>query len=242
MLDLRDTQQIFRPDAIIFDTDNTLYSYEPAHKAAMKSVTTKVGRLFGISEGDFMEAFKISRTEVKKRLKNTASSHSRLLYFQRTIEHLDMGTRILTTLDLEQTYWRTFFANARLFPGVKEFLQELKNHGVKTANITDLTSQIQFRKMVYFGLDEYFDYVVTSEESGVDKPDPLCFEIALEKIGLPSSSKIWMIGDDYESDIKGANYFGLTTLCKIDSMSSNDINSDIVFNDFNHLCKFYSSL
>ena len=242
MLDLRDTQQIFRPDAIIFDTDNTLYSYEPAHKAAMKSVVAKVGKLFGISKGDFMEAFKISRIEVKERLKNTASSHSRLLYFQRTIEHLGMGTRILITLDLEQTYWRTFFANSRLFPGVKEFLQKLKDHGVKTANITDLTSQIQYRKMVYFGLDEYFDYVVTSEESGSDKPNPLCFELALEKVGLPASSKIWMIGDDYESDIKGANYFGLTTLCKIDSMSSNDINSDIVFNDFNHLCKFYSSL
>lgn len=125
---------------------------------------------------------------------------------------------------------------------MKEFLQELKNHGVKTANITDLTSQIQFRKMVYFGLDEYFDYVVTSEESGVDKPDPLCFEIALEKIGLPSSSKIWMIGDDHESDIKGANYFGLTTLCKIDCMSSDDINADIIFNNFDHLHKYYSNL
>ena len=242
MLNLRNSQQICRPDAVIFDTDNTLYSYEPAHKAAIKSVAIKTKKLFGISESDFMEAFKISRTEVKKRLKNTASSHSRLLYFQRTIERLDMGTRILTTLDLEQTYWRTFLVNTRLFPGVEKFLQELKNHGVKTANITDLTSQIQFRKMVYFGLDEYFDYVVTSEESGVDKPDPLCFEIALEKIGLPSSSKIWMIGDSHESDIKGANYFGLTTLCKIDCMSSNDINSDIVFNDFNHLHEYYCNL
>lgn len=242
MLDLRGSQQIVTPEAVIFDTDNTLYPYEPAHKAAIKSVATKTEELFGVNESDFMEAFKISRTEVKKRLKNTASSHSRLLYFQRTIEHLDMGTRILTTLDLEQTYWRTFFANARLFPGVKEFLQELKNHGVKTANITDLTSQIQFRKMVYFGLDEYFDYVVTSEESGVDKPNPLCFEIALEKIGLPSSSKIWMIGDDHESDIKGGNSFGLTTLHKVDRLSLNDNTADIIFDNFNHLCKFYSNL
>ena len=60
--------------------------------------------------------------------------------------------------------------NTRLFPGVREFLQQLKSIGIRTANITDLTAQIQFRKMVYFGLDEYFDYVVTSEEAGCDKP------------------------------------------------------------------------
>jgi len=82
-----------------------------------------------------------------------------------------MGTRIFLALDLEQTYWREFLVNTRLFPGVREFLQQLKSIGIKTANITDLTAQIQFRKMVYFGLDEYFDYVVTSEEAGCDKPN-----------------------------------------------------------------------
>ena len=96
--------------------------------------------------------------------------------------------------------------------------------------------------MVYFGLDEYFDYVVTSEESGADKPNPLCFEIALNKIGLPSSSKIWMIGDDHESDIKGANYFELTTLYKVNRSSLENDTADIVFDNFNHLCKFYSDL
>ena len=72
-------------------------------------------------------------------------------------------------LDLEQTYWRTFLINCKLFSGVLDFVQLLKSKGIATANITDLTAQIQFRKLVYFGLDEYFDYVVTSEEAGKDK-------------------------------------------------------------------------
>ena len=103
MLNLKDGRQICFPEAIIFDTDNTLYPYEPAHKAAIKSVVKKAINIFGISENEFTQAFENSRFEVKERLGNTASSHSRLLYFQRTIEHLGMGTRILTTLDLEQT-------------------------------------------------------------------------------------------------------------------------------------------
>ena len=37
-------------------------------------------------------------------------------------------------------------------------------------------------ELVYFGLDEFFDYVVTSEEAGADKPDKRPFEVALEKL------------------------------------------------------------
>jgi len=245
MLDLISNQKISMPKAIIFDTDNTLYSYEPAHKAAIKSVAIKVKELFGINEIDFMGAYKTSRTEIKECLENTASSHSRLLYFQKTIERLDMGTRILTTLDLEQTYWRTFLANAMLFPGVKEFLQQLQNNGVKTANITDLTAQIQFRKMVYFGLDEYFDYVVTSEESGCDKPDIRPFKMALNKLKI-GPENVWMIGDSPESDIYGAKtHFKMMTLQKIHKgvkVGIEQFSPDISFNHYSELIKLIKNL
>lgn len=115
MLDLDDKREICFPEAVIFDTDNTLYPYGPAHKAAMKSVTHKAINTFGVSKQEFLQAFEKSKFEVKDRLGSTASSHSRLLYFQKTIEYLGMGTRIFYTLDFEQTYWRTFLANARLF-------------------------------------------------------------------------------------------------------------------------------
>jgi putative hydrolase of the HAD superfamily len=146
-----------------------------------------------------------------------------------------MGTRILTTLDFEQTYWRTFLANAKLFSGVIEFLQFLKDKGIRTANITDLTAQIQFRKMVYFGLDEYFDYVVTSEEAGCDKPDSRPFEIALDKLDIPAH-KIWMIGDDQDSDMIGAERMGMVKIQK----KHNGVNvannaSDVTFSSYKEL-------
>jgi len=235
MINLNNGKQVCFPEAIIFDTDNTLYPYDPAHKAATESVVKKAINIFGVSESEFIQAFDSSRAEVKNRLGNTASSHSRLLYFQRTIEHLGMGTRILTTLDLEQTYWRAFLANAKLFPQIIEFLQFLKNKGIKTANITDLTAQIQFRKMVYFGLDEYFDYVVTSEESGCDKPDSKPFEIALNKLNIPVQ-KIWMIGDDYSSDMIGAKGLGMVGIQKKHKgvvVKKNEV--DLIFSSYGEL-------
>ena len=220
-----------KPQAIIFDTDNTLYPYKPAHKAATKAVEVKACDLLGISLEKFNKAFITARSETKAQLNKTASSHSRLLYYQRTIEILGLNTQILMTLDLEQTYWRTFLANCRLFPEVKEFILDLKNEGVITAIITDLTAQIQFRKIIYFGLDSYFDYVVTSEEAGADKPSRAPFEIALKKLQIPSED-IWMIGDDSNSDIMGASQFNMLTLQKKHQGVSISKNSTHVFENY----------
>lgn len=191
------------PDAVLLDTDNTLYPYEPAHEAGMKAVCHKAMDTFSIKTEQFYAAFNQARDEIKQRLGQIASSHSRLLYFQRMLEIIGLRSQVLLALDFEQTYWRTFLGNAELFEGVKEFLDDLRLLGIPTAIVTDLTSQIQFRKIVYFGLDHYFDYIITSEEAGYDKPHPAPFQIALEKI-QPAGNHIWMIGDSAVNDILGA--------------------------------------
>ena len=191
------------PDAFLFDTDNTLYPYDPAHAAALKAVREKVVTTFSIAPQEFDRAFRDARQKVKSRLKNTAASHSRLIYLQGMLETLGLGSQVLLALDFEQTYWRTFLCNAVLFDGVKELLDDIRMLGIPTAIVTDLTAQIQFRKIVYFGLDGYFDYIITSEEAGFDKPHAAPFQIALEKM-RPKGDCIWMIGDSPENDIRGA--------------------------------------
>ena len=97
------------PDAFLFDTDNTLYSYDIPHKQAMDAVKNKVVKKFSISEEEFNNSFNESRKEVKLRLGAQGSSHSRLLYVQKMLEMLGLGSQVLLSLDLEQTYWRTFY-------------------------------------------------------------------------------------------------------------------------------------
>ncbi len=191
------------PDAILFDTDNTLYPYSPAHQKAMRAIKDKFIEKFDIGSKLFDKTFMEAKKIVKSYLKGTASSHSRLLYINKVFEILGLGTQILMTLEFEQTYWRTFLNNAVLFKGVKEMLEDLRLLEVPIAIVTDLTAQIQYRKMVYFDLDKFFDYVVTSEESGFDKPHPSSFKLAVEKLKI-KGSQIWMIGDDPIADIKGA--------------------------------------
>jgi HAD superfamily hydrolase (TIGR01549 family) len=233
------------PDAILFDTDNTLYPYNPAHAAAYGAVRDKVVARFSIKPEQFDKAFEEARDQVKSRLRHTASSHSRLLYLQRMLEILGLGSQVLLALDFEQTYWRTFLSNAILFDEVKELLDDLRLLGVPTAIVTDLTAQIQFRKVVYFGLDHYFDFIVTSEEAGFDKPHAAPFEIALEKM-RPKGECIWMIGDNPVNDIRGAREkINAVTLQKIHEgtpLGTGDNAPDASFGEFGELRRMIARL
>jgi len=233
------------PDAILFDTDNTIYHYAPAHEAAQKAVRDKVVRTFSITPEAFDKVFSEARKQVKSRLKHTAASHSRLLYMQRMLEIFGLGSQVLLALDFEQTYWRTFLSNAVLFEGVKEILDDLRLLGIPTAIVTDLTAQIQFRKIVYFGLDHYFDFIVTSEEAGFDKPHEAPFQIALEKM-RPKGDCIWMIGDNPVNDIRGAREkINAVTLQKIHAgtnIGTGENVPDTAFEEFGELGRLVARL
>lgn len=228
------------PDAILLDLDNTLYSYQPSHEVAMNAVCEKIMRTFSINKEQFNSAFSQARIDVKNRLHGLASSHSRLLYFQRMLEIIGLGSQVLLALDFEQTYWRTFLNKIVLFDGVKELLDDIRLSGIPTAIVTDLTSQIQFRKVVYLGLDHYFDYMVTSEEAGYDKPHPAPFELAISKLNADAQC-IWMIGDNAEADIKGARKsINAVTIQKVHTgveVGVDDCSPDCVVYEFNELRK-----
>lgn len=233
------------PDAILFDTDNTLYPYAPAHLAAQGAVREKVISTLSIKPEDFDKAAKDAREQVKSRLKHTAASHSRLLYMQRMLEIMGLGSQVLLALDFEQTYWRTFLSHAILFDEVKESLDDVRLLGIPTAVVTDLTAQIQFRKVVYFGLDHYFDYIVTSEEAGFDKPHEAPFQIALEKM-RPKGGCIWMIGDNPVNDIRGAREkINAVTLQKFHdgtAIGTGDNQPDAAFENFGQFRQLISRL
>ena len=235
MRKLNKLEIVKKPKAILFDTDNTLYDYYPANKIAEEAVCKKANNLLGIKKKDFYKYYKEAKHDIKNNLKKTASSHSRLLYFQRLIEILGYKAQLLLALDLEQTFWRTFLANAPLFPGVKDTLNFFKTEKIPIAIVTDLTSQIQLRKLTYFGLEDIFDAVVTSEEVGMDKPDKKNFLQVLNKLNLPNNAYFWMVGDNPIADIYGAKQLNSSTFQKIHnkvSIGRGKHMPDYIFNDY----------
>jgi putative hydrolase of the HAD superfamily len=191
------------PSCVLLDLDNTFYAYEPCNAAGMRTVEALAKAKLNLGERDFARCFADARTEVKNRLGPTAASHSRLLYFQRTLELAGYASQPVVSLQMEQAYWRAFLNEAVVFDEAAQFLDDLRIAGVPTVIVTDLTAQIQMRKMIHLGLDRLVDWIVTSEETGADKPSASNFELALAKLG-GVEGVVWMIGEDPKSDIAGA--------------------------------------
>ena len=245
---LNPTRFSHKPTAVLFDLDNTLYPYEPSHEAGMSAVRSKAVTTIGIDTNEFDTAFNNARTDTKKQLGMTASAHSRLLYFQRTLEYLGLRSQMLLSLEFEHTYWSSYLAAIKLREGVIDFLDQLARINITKVLVTDLTAQIQFRKLVYMELDRRFDYVVTSEESGQDKPNRASFTMAMNKLLSARGStnietqgkEVWMIGDNVTSDLEGAKTaINATTLALKSEIRNHAANGsiDMIFDSFTDLEK-----
>ena len=232
---------IQKPKAILFDLDNTLYPYQINHDRAINAVSSKAYNLLGLSAADFTKQYSIARTAVKQCLGPVAASHSRLLYFDKMLENLKLKSQPMIALDLEATYWRNFLIAAELYEDVANLLTDLKSCGMPTAIVTDLTTQIQLRKILHFKLEDYFDFITTSEEVGADKPNPDMFLLTAQKLNVEPSS-VWMIGDHLTNDILGAQRaLSCTTFhCAKANKTSDSTTPDVSFEHFKDLQSIFS--
>ncbi|MBN1374171.1 HAD-IA family hydrolase [Candidatus Dojkabacteria bacterium] len=203
--------------AVLWDLDNTLYDYDIAHNKSIAAIYNIVSKEYNVSKNIFQQLYELSRREIHIELEGTASSHNRILYFQRIFEHLRNQTNSFTPISAEfilslyDNYWDVYFDNMILFPNAKEILEQLRIHKIKMAIVSDLTTSIQLRKLKRLGIASYFDEIITSEETGSDKPSSIMFLKALHKLNtLPQDAL--MIGDNAHTDIEGANAVNIETV------------------------------
>lgn len=111
--------------------------------------------------------------------------------------------------ELVMQYRREFPRMARSFPGVAEALSKLAEHGCQVVVVTN-GGQTQLDKLAAAGLDELTDRCCASEIVGSQKPDADIFRLAARRCGLDLADG-WMVGDNPEKDIRGADRVGLRT-------------------------------
>lgn len=196
--------------AVIFDLDGTLYDYDTLDREAFGRVQDLVLEQLGVSEEQCKNAFRQARLATKRNLGETAASHSRMLYFQKTLEYLDIRPLYLA-LEMYEAYWGVFLQKMTLYPGVEKLLDALHDKYVRVAVCTDLLAHIQHRKLKALKLTDDVDCLVTSEEAGAEKPSPKIFELCLEKLRL-YPKEVCFVGDSFERDVKGAAAAGMQAI------------------------------
>ncbi len=221
---------------IFIDLDNTLYDYNLANSRAVKISLDYMSANTGISFEELNEYFSKAQKDVKSQQKNTASSHSRLLYFKRTQELIFNQTNIKESIILNNIFWTSFMKNMSIFPAVKKFLTRAKDLNILTTVVTNLNTDIQLRKLVSLDINEFIDFVVTSEDAGSEKPSNIFIEYLTSVTSYDKKQdKSWFIGDDLFTDLEA----GKALKSKIFIKKNNGrllVKEDYsIFSDFNDL-------
>ena len=195
---------------VLLDIDNTIYHYESCHNLALNSLLKELSKVINLPLDPIKYEFLNARKKVNKMLYGTASSHSRFLYIQLTLEKILENSDFYNTIKLEKLYWDIFLEKMELNADAKKFILKCNEKNIPICCITDLTAEIQFRKVLKLNLENNIKYIVTSEEMGIEKPNKKMFQSALEKLRL-SPDQVIMIGDSIDKDISGAEEMGITS-------------------------------
>lgn len=200
---------------IFLDLDDTLYDYNKCNDKGNSAALLFLAEKLKLSKDRVQRSFHLGRTSVKKQLHHpefsVAASHSRLLYLQKTLEDIIGRTHPSLTLEAERIFWDEFISSIEPLPNVHEFIRKAKSKSKKLVVITDMTAQIQLRKLIKLGIDDFIDFIVSSEETGREKPHPLSLHLALDKAKL-SSHQVVMVGEDEKKDIKAARAANITPI------------------------------
>lgn len=189
--------------AVFLDLDDTLYDTSGFAKLARKAALQAM-----IDAGlplSSEEAYKLLREIIQEKGSNY-EKHFNVL----TKRVFGEEKPLLIALGMI-TYHNVKFALLRLFPETIPTLIYLKQKGYHLGIISNGLTIKQWEKLIRLNLHHFFDDVITSQEVGVEKPDPLIFKVAIERMGCKSNKSV-MIGNKFHEDIVGALDAGMSAI------------------------------
>ncbi len=123
-------------------------------------------------------------------------------------EHLGIEFS-LTPLEHEIVFW-TAATSGAMMPNADRMLDYLNEAGIRTAVISNNGWSGEALKERFDRLlpRNRFEFVMSSCDYMIRKPDKRLFEIALNKAGLPAD-KVWYCGDSIKADVCGSHGAGM---------------------------------
>jgi putative hydrolase of the HAD superfamily len=202
------------PEAVFFDLDHTILFYEdpdenwrtvcrefaPRVNMPVERIVTAIYKARDWYWGD-LERHRRGRLDLLASRREVVA----LAFAELDLDSTDVAR------DLADAYFELRERGRHISPDDMDTLQYLKDCHVRMALVTNGAAEIQRDKIHQFGLADYFEHVLIEGEFGLGKPDERVFRHVLDQLGL-SPSQAWMVGDDLERDIAGAQRAGLFTI------------------------------
>ena len=120
-------------------------------------------------------------------------------------------------------------------PGILEFVKEIRSIGIKTALVTS-SNELKMSKVYNKlpGFTQMFDVIITAAHMTKSKPDPQCYLLAADKLGVPYSQCV--VFEDSFAGIRAGMNAKMTTIGVSTTNPKEEIESlcDMVIPNFCH--------
>lgn len=212
---------------VLFDLGNTVVKFPesglesvflPRHKPLFESLVEIINNSLvksGINAdwSSFFQVYKTVRVEQMRWQKQTLKEYDMRERLAKVLDAL--GFKVSSTSEIIQhaleEYFESYIKHVKM---EKDTIHLLKNLHINRK--LGLVTNFAYPPCIYtildkFNLKQIFDVVVVSGEVGWVKPSPKIFHAALSKLGLKAHQVVF-VGDDSETDIKGARNVGMKTV------------------------------
>ena len=182
------------PAGVLWDLDGTLIDSGDLHYEAWQAVLLDLGHPFD-------------------RLAFANSFGKRNDTILRELLHVDGSDDQLQRIgDDKEARYRTLVRRhgVPLLPGAMAWLRGLKEDGWRQAVATSAPLANVDATLEPLGLRDYFDAVVSADEVGRGKPDPLVFLTAAERIGVAPARCV--VVEDAPAGLEGARRGGMASI------------------------------
>lgn len=179
----------------MFDLDNTIYDYEPCRVAAEKAFFLYALSSVGIKMNESRKVYNSARLRVHARVRGV-SKHDRRLYFTEYLRLLGLKSDPQFVIEANNHYWFSYFEKMELASDVESFIIQAKLRNILVALVTDLTIEIQYRKLLSLNIQHLFDVVISSQETELEKDSGQPYKLLLSNMREKNKfSTVWFIGD-----------------------------------------------
>lgn len=194
-------------DLILFDLDDTLLDFAKARDHSLAKVLTHVAP--ELDHTAMATRFHLINNQLWKDLEGGRVSKNEVL-----------EGRFGKLFGEFQVEFAAASANAHFLDGLSEeaFLLDdatrlvaALSQQVPLGIISNGHGPTQRKRLSRAGLQQYFRFTLISDDVGQAKPHPEIFHRALALANLPKAERVLMIGDNLDTDIRGAQAVGFDT-------------------------------
>src|ERR1700723_2930120 len=166
----RETPQLRRFEALIFDMDGVLVNSEPLHERAKREALKEAGIV--VPESLFA--------------KYTGRSDKAMIY-ELAAAHGESEQRCAEILESKHRIYESLEYTLGPVPGAIEFVHWAKSR-FRLALATSATSRNRVATLKMLRIESMFEVVADSASFSQPKPSPAVFQIALKRLGLASTA------------------------------------------------------